>query len=142
MTNLEACTLRVSYTNRQGDTKNNYYDLKEIKISGENRFSVSIQRSGGGLACVMDVTRNSKSSNHVEMTHGTIHIAGLKEVYKLRKDEIVDGEHRNSIKYKRFHGRIKYEEQLELTCEILTIAKKQWTTSTYNLSVDSKRFKK
>lgn len=134
--NLRSCRLRVSYRNFHG-SKNNYYDLREIDHSGKT-LSASIVRSGGGLACTM--TARLDSSDRVEMTHGTQHVAGLTEIFTLRKDEIVGGHHRNSLMYRSFAGRVKADgTKIELVCEIKDKSGREFLKFPYELSIDSKQ---
>lgn len=134
-----SCRLRVRYRNKFGE-KTNYYDLKEIDHSGRNLSSYII-RSGGGLACT--ITAKIDSYDKVEMTHSIQHVAGLTEIFTLRKGEIIGGYHRNSKMYRNFYGSVKTDETtIELKCEILDKSEKNFIKVDYELSIDSKQLKK
>lgn len=129
----------VEYQTPKGTYKKNYYDLNQIKVDGD-KFSVAIKRSGGGLACTMDVKKNS--SDEVEMTHRTQHIAGLMERFTLDKKRIRKGDHRNSRKYNTFAGDITQDTNIELVCDVLSLQQKKFIKIPYTLSIDSLQLKK
>lgn len=141
-TKYSFCRMRVKYKSHKGE-RLMYYDLKDIQYRG-NQVSTSIVRSGGGLSCT--ITSKLESSERVEMTHGTQHIAGLTEIFTLRKKEIIGGHHRNSLKYRNFSGYIKKdslgdETKLELTCEVQSASGKDFYKVDYELSLESKDIK-
>lgn len=114
-------TMRVEYYNRYGDYVSHSYDLTDVKESSDkHELKIRIMRSGGGLACVVRVRRNSLSEGcKVEMEHETIHISGLREEYKLYKTDVSEGRHYNSMRYRRFAGHFGSEKKkLSLVCEI------------------------
>ena len=127
----------IKFKNR-GD-KLYYYDLKNIEYS-RGKFSASVIRSGGGQDCI--ITAEIDHNQKIEMTHGIQHVAGLVEKYKLEKDRIKDGEHRNSRKYKNFAGKINRESHtIELECDIHVTERNTFVTVPYVLTVDSLRIK-
>jgi len=134
--NLEFCRFRVEYQTPKGTYRHNFYDCT-IQIEDRKRMSVTIKRSGGGLACTIDLKEDSQ--NWVEMTHQTQHVAGLLERYRLEKKEIRDGQHRHSEKYRDFRGQIKHEDTLELVCEVKHPQTKRYVLITYVVTIDSIR---
>jgi hypothetical protein len=116
-----------------------YYDLKEIDY-GQKRVSVSINRSGGGLACT--VTAKLETDERVEMTHGTQHVAGLTEIFTIRKKEVLGGFHRNSMKYRNFWGKVEADTRVSLTCEVKNANNNEFYRVDYELSLESKAEKK
>lgn len=133
------CRMRVKYRNNKGE-RVMYYDLKEIEYKGK-QLSTSIVRSGGGLAC--RVTAKLESSERVEMTHGTQHVAGLTEIFTLRKKEIIGGYHKNSMKYRNFSGTVKLdsigeETKIELRCDIKSENSNEFYKVEYELTLESR----
>ena len=127
----------IKFKNR-GD-KLYYYDVKDIDYS-KGRFSASIGRSGGGQPCI--ITAKIDHNEKVEMTHGTQHVAGLVEKFKLEKDRIKDGEHKNSRKYDRFSGKINRKtHMIELNCDVKVPDRNAFISIPYDLTVDSYRLK-
>lgn len=128
--------VRVRYSNSKG-SHNNYYDLKDIQY-GYRSVSAYIIRSGGGLSCTM--TAKVDSFDRVEMTHSVQHIAGLTEIFFIRKGEIVGGYHKNSRRYRNFGGTVKYDgkdTQINLTCDIRSDRGDDFYKSDYELTIES-----
>ncbi len=122
-----------------------YYDLKEIDYNPK-QLSVSIVRSGGGLSC--RVTSKLETSERVEMTHGTQHVAGLTEIFTLRKKEIIGGYHKNSKRYRTFRSTgvktdsIGEETKIELECEVESAKGNDFYKVDYELTLESRQEKK
>lgn len=129
---LASMRIQIRYKTLDGDHLY-YYDLKDIDYS-RGQFSAAIGRSGGGQPCLM--TAKIDHSERVEMTHGTQHIAGLMEKYKLTKERIQDGVHHNSMRYGRFWGKIKTGGKIELDCEVKN-SRGNFVTLPYILTIDS-----
>lgn len=135
---VDSARFLVRFQTQRGD-KLYYYDLRDIDYS-TGKFTVAIKRSGGGQPCIM----TAKIDHHekVEMTHATQHVAGLVEQFKLRKEYIEDGEHKNSKKYGRFWGAIKRASKLiDLNCQVKSHDGRGFVTLPYTLTVDSYRLK-
>lgn len=138
-----SCTMRVKYNSYKGE-KVLYYDLKEIDYSPK-QLSVAIVRSGGGLAC--RVTSKLVTSERVEMTHGTQHVAGLTEIFTIRKKEIIGGYHKNSKRYRTFRSieikkdSIGEETKIELECEVESARGNDFYKIRYELSMESRKEK-
>lgn len=115
------CVMSVEYRDRYRKLKVNIYDLTDIEEGDKGReLKFRIMRSGGGLACKVLARRISHSEGtKVVMTHETIHIAGLREEYKLYTMEVREGRHYNSIRYGEFSGFFGAgRESLSLKCDI------------------------
>lgn len=118
---IKSCSMEVEYKSN-GLYKKNIYRLSNISISSDDReMDVHIIRDGGGISCTMNIRRSSKSEgSQVTMTHGQIHVAGLREVYNLYKNNISGGMHYNSQRYKGFKGTISASrEKVVLDCEVI-----------------------
>jgi hypothetical protein len=113
--------MRVVYT-KQGAYASHSYDLSNISESADRReLRVSIMRSGGGLACTVNVRRSSLEEGcEVTITHDTQHVAGLREVFNLYRVRVSNGMSYNSMLYKGFSGEFQTLDRvkLNLTCDV------------------------
>lgn len=120
---VSKCVMRVEYR-RDGDYVSHSYDLTNVQESSDKReLKVSIMRSGGGLACTINLRRSSLQEGcEITMTHETIHVSGLREVFNLYKMRIANGMHYNSQRYRAFEGDYQSSDRkkLTLTCEVKT----------------------
>jgi hypothetical protein len=69
------------------------------------------------------VTARRKSveeGSEITMTHETIHVSGLREVFNLYKLKVANGLSYNSEKYKAFAGEFQTDDykKLDLNCEV------------------------
>lgn len=103
---VSSCAMNIEYLNRYGENQLKKYRLSNFAESSDRReFTVYIIRDGGGISCSITVRRNTTQEGaEVEMTHSQIHVSGLREVYRLMKEEITNGRHYNSLIYKDFKG--------------------------------------
>lgn len=97
--------MHVEYR-KDGTYKKNIYRLGNIHVSPDGReIKVRIIRDGGGISCEITIRRSSaQEGSEVTMTHGQIHVAGLREVYNLYKLKVASGLHYNSERYRAFAG--------------------------------------
>jgi hypothetical protein len=137
VTQIGGCQMNVEYETSERRVKVMKYELSGFQLSSDQReFKVSITRGGGGLACRMTVRRASlEEGADIEMTHGTQHVAGLMEKYKLFRKQIKSGNHRNSTKYKGFSGTSDFPDRVTLQCEVK--AGKHFVTVPYKLEITS-----
>ncbi|NCN24162.1 MAG: hypothetical protein COU65_02895 [Candidatus Pacebacteria bacterium CG10_big_fil_rev_8_21_14_0_10_42_12] len=106
---------KVIFTRHDGAPRSLYYDLNVESRQDDTKFVVKVIRSVGGIACSITVWRNSsEEGTRVHMTHAQQHISGLMETYKLYKDKIDNGNHRNSMKYKTFSGKVLQDDRKKL----------------------------
>lgn len=105
-TGLKSAIMNVEYYSTSGKYKLNKYDLNYIEESSDRKtLKVYVMRSGGGIACQITLTRPTvEEGAEITMQHSQIHISGLREIYKLYKNKIVQGRHRNSERYRNFAG--------------------------------------
>ena len=120
---ISKCVMRVEYR-RDGEYVSHSYDLTNVRESNDRReLKVQIMRSGGGLSCVMNIRRSStQEGSEITMTHETIHISGLREVFNLYKMRISNGMHYNSARYRAYGGEFQTSDRkkLDFTCEVKT----------------------
>ncbi|MBD3279419.1 MAG: hypothetical protein GF390_01765 [Candidatus Pacebacteria bacterium] len=134
---ITGCTMSVDYQTKGGKYKSNKYILSNIQESTDRReLKVHIMRGGGGIACTITIRRNTlQVGASVVMTHSQQHIAGLREEFRLMRKSIVNGQHYNSRKYRRFEGEAHADGRaMTLRCEI----KKDdgsFTTVPYSLKI-------
>ncbi|MCA9369437.1 MAG: hypothetical protein H6773_03855 [Pseudomonadales bacterium] len=118
---IAKCVMRVEFR-KHGEYVSNMYDMLDITESSDRReLKVRIMRSGGGLSCTVVIRRNSlEEGSEVTMTHETIHVSGLREVFNLYKMKIVSGRHYNSMKYRNFAGDFVSDDRkvLNFVCEV------------------------
>jgi hypothetical protein len=118
---INKAVMRVEYL-KNGKYASNIYELTDIEESEDQReLVVRTMRGGGGLSCTMDVRRSSAQEGaEVTMTHRTIHVSGLREVFKLYKTKIVAGMHYNSRRYRNFKGEYMTPDRkkLRMYCEV------------------------
>lgn len=119
---VSRCEMRVEYTKR-GSYAFHSYELSNIYESPDRReLRVSVMRAGGGLACTVNVRRSSLQEGcEVTMTHDTIHVSGLREVFHLYRLKASGGMSYNSRLYKGFAGEFQTDDykKLDLVCEVL-----------------------
>lgn len=119
--NVKKCNMSVEYR-KSGEYKMNTYELSDIRESADKReITVFVMRGGGGIACQVAIRRNSaQEGSEVTMTHGQIHVSGLREVFNLYNKRIVSGMHYNSERYRNFAGEFRDSgrKKLWLRCEV------------------------
>lgn len=119
---VSRCEMRVEYTKR-GSYAFHSYELSNIYESPDRReLRVSVMRAGGGLSCTVNARRTSlEEGAQVTMTHDTIHVAGLREVFNLYRLKVSSGQSQNSRLYKGFGGEFQTDDykKLDLYCEVL-----------------------
>ncbi len=134
---VERCNMNVEYI-RNSKWCLNKYELLDIEESSDGRgVKVRIMRGGGGIACTMTIRRKSiEEGAEVEMTHSQIHVAGLREVFKLYKMRITEGAHYNSQRYRNFFGEFmdSTRTKLRLRCEVIQ-ADKSFVSVQYDLEI-------
>src|SRR3989344_3252384 len=107
---LNNARTEIEYTISEGSQKifrHLKYRLDVCSSDLDKKFTVYILRDGGGIACSITVWRDSsQEGSRVYQTHSQQHVAGLVEEYDLWKNKLVNGRHRNSLKYKKFAGEV------------------------------------
>lgn len=117
---VTSCVMGVEYK-RDGTYRKNIYRLSNILTSPDNReMRVHIVRDGGGISCEITLRRSStQEGSEVTMTHGQIHVSGLREVYNLYKNKVSSGMHYNSERYRNFKGDVSSNrKKMQLWCEV------------------------
>lgn len=118
---VNSCQLRVEYT-KQGSYAFHEYSLSNITESADQReLSVNIMRSSGGLSCKVTARRSSlQEGSEITLSHDTIHVAGLREVFNMYRFRIANGMSYNSMLYKGFSGDFQTDDykKLVLSCEV------------------------
>jgi hypothetical protein len=99
-----------------------YYDLTNIEETPDRlNLKVTVMRSGGGLSCTVNARRTSREEgSEITMTHETIHVNGLREIFRLYRFRISGGRHENSERYGRYEGDFQSDDykKLNLRCEV------------------------
>lgn len=112
----------VEYRDKYGAFRDLFYRMEVVgRSSDDKELQIYVLRSGGGIACVVTVRRNSlQEGAHITMTHSQQHISGLREEFNLMKKSITQGMHYNSEKYKNYKGQILYEgKEVDLETDVV-----------------------
>jgi len=132
--------MNVEYRNRYGEYKLNKYELSDIRESSDKReLSAYIIRGGGGISCTITIRRNTTLEGaELEMSHSQNHVSGLREVYGLMKEKIIQGRHYNSLMYRNFEAEQVGPERkkLKLRTEVKQ-TDNQFKTAEYDLEITS-----
>lgn len=104
-TGLLSAVMRIEYKLRDR-SRALLYELTNIRENKDHtEIKAYVMRGGGGIACQLTLSRNSaQEGTEVNITHSQNHLSGLKESFKLYKNQVTQGRHRNSEKYKDFKG--------------------------------------
>lgn len=113
--------VKVEYR-REGSYAFHDYVLTNVTESSDRReISASIMSTNSGLSCVMHARRSSLQEGcEITMTHDTIHVSGLREVFNLYKLNVASGMSYNSMVYKAFAGAFQTDDykRIDLTAEV------------------------
>jgi hypothetical protein len=133
---VKDCAMRVEYRDHHDHFRNLYYRISNVRQEKDDReFKMDIVRDGGGVNCVMIISRNSTTEGaEVTIKHDPEHISGLVEIFNLYKNKVSSGRHRNSRKYAGFEGHMKYLDRMTMYCDLVR-SNGSTTTSTYNLEI-------
>lgn len=115
--------VRVEYRHRlDASYAWHMYDVSNVIESSDRReISARILSTNSGLSCVMHARRSSlQEGAEVTMTHDTIHVSGLREVFNLYKLNVSNGMSYNSMVYKAFSGSFQTDDykRMNLTADV------------------------
>lgn len=130
--------IKVSFKRHDGTNRVLRYRVYVTKLTTKE-LSAKIIRQKGGIDCRITIVRNSDTEGfECQATHSQQHVSGLVEVSKHWKENVKDGSHRNSLRYRYFSGTSLTPDRKRWRFDSEMIDdKKQFRTVSYTVEIEN-----